>query len=87
MNLEDQERTSTTIISRSTTLWREIFATLKAEAFPPGAVFASKIEARRAIFDYLETFYNRRRRHSSLAYQSPEAVLKKHFQNHPTHLN
>ncbi|MCP5555070.1 MAG: transposase [Akkermansiaceae bacterium] len=63
------------------------FATLKAEAFPPGAVFASKIEARRAIFDYLETFYNRRRRHSSLAYQSPEAVLKKHFQNHPTHLN
>lgn len=63
------------------------FATLKAEAFPPGAVFASKIEARRDIFDYLETFYNRRRRHSSLAYQSPEAVHKKHFQNHPTHLN
>lgn len=63
------------------------FATLKAEAFPLGAVFASKCEARRTIFDYLETFYNRRRRHSSLGYQTPEAVLKKHFQNHITQLN
>lgn len=63
------------------------FATLKAEAFPPGSVFSSKQEARRAIFDYLETFYNRRRHHSSLDYQTPEAVLKKHFQNQPIHLN
>lgn len=61
------------------------FATLKAGAFPPGSVFSSMREARRAIFDYLETFYNRRR-HSSLGYQTPEAVLKKHFQNHLTQL-
>jgi putative transposase len=33
--------------------------------------FASFAEARTAIFDYIETFYNRQRLHSSLAYQSP----------------
>jgi putative transposase len=33
--------------------------------------FASRAEARTAIFDYIETFYNRIRLHSSLAYQSP----------------
>lgn len=33
--------------------------------------FATKADARRAIFDYIETFYNRRRLHSSIGYQSP----------------
>jgi transposase InsO family protein len=33
--------------------------------------FGSRAEARRAIFDYIETFYNRRRLHSSIGYQSP----------------
>jgi len=33
--------------------------------------FASKAQARSAIFDYIETFYNRRRLHSSIGYQSP----------------
>ena len=33
--------------------------------------FATFTEARRAIFNYIETFYNRTRLHSSLAYQSP----------------
>lgn len=33
--------------------------------------FATLAEARIAIFDYIETFYNRIRLHSSLAYQSP----------------
>lgn len=31
----------------------------------------SRQEARRQLFDYIETFYNRRRLHSSLGYQSP----------------
>ncbi len=35
--------------------------------------FATFEEARRAIFHYIETFYNRTRLHSSLAYQSPIA--------------
>jgi len=33
--------------------------------------FETRAEARRAIFDYIESFYNRRRLHSSLGYQSP----------------
>jgi putative transposase len=28
-------------------------------------------DGRAAVFDYIETFYNRRRRHSSLGYVSP----------------
>lgn len=33
--------------------------------------FATLAEARTAVFDYIETFYNRTRLHSSLDYQSP----------------
>jgi transposase InsO family protein len=33
--------------------------------------FANPLEARSAIFDYLETFYNRQRAHSALNYLSP----------------
>ena len=35
--------------------------------------FQTKEEARRKIFGYLEIFYNRVRRHSSLGYKSPVA--------------
>jgi transposase InsO family protein len=41
--------------------------------------FRTLAEARTALFDYIETFYNRTRLHSSLAYQSPikfESQLK-----------
>ncbi len=41
--------------------------------------FATHAEARTAIFDYIETFYNRTRLHSSIAYTSPitfEPTLK-----------
>jgi len=33
--------------------------------------FGTRAEARSAIFDYIESFYNRSRLHSSLGYQSP----------------
>jgi len=33
--------------------------------------FTTRAEARSAIFDYIEGFYNRSRRHSALGYQSP----------------
>jgi putative transposase len=41
--------------------------------------FSTHTQARTAIFDYIETFYNRTRLHSSLAYQTPisfESKLK-----------
>jgi len=35
--------------------------------------FATRTQAKAAIFDYIEVFYNRKRKHSSLNYKSPEA--------------
>jgi transposase InsO family protein len=34
--------------------------------------YQTRAEARNDIFSYIETFYNRKRRHSSLGYVSPE---------------
>ena len=46
-------------------------STLKAECFPDNQVFASQAEARREIFEYIEVYYNSRRLHSALRYQTP----------------
>lgn len=46
------------------------FATVKLEAIPE-ALFASHREARRALFDYIEVFYNRQRLHSGIGYAPP----------------
>ncbi len=35
--------------------------------------YATREEARRSIFEYIEVFYNRKRLHSSIGYVSPEA--------------
>jgi putative transposase len=37
-----------------------------------GADFSSRQQARAALFEYLEIYYNRKRLHSALQYQSPE---------------
>ena len=63
------------------------FASLKTEILDDGAPFASNASATTAVFDYLETFYNRKRRHSSLGYQSPHAFLHSYFQNQKPTLN
>jgi putative transposase len=47
------------------------FASLKKELVH-GAEFATRAEARAALFEYIEVFYNRVRRHSALGYLSPE---------------
>lgn len=36
-----------------------------------GEIFATREEARSSLFEYIEVFYNRIRRHSSLGYKSP----------------
>ena len=46
------------------------FASLKKELVHD-ADFATRAEARAAIFEYVEVFYNVQRRHSSLGYVSP----------------
>jgi putative transposase len=47
------------------------FSTLKTECFPPNQLFGSKALARREIFEYIEVYYNNRRLHSALGYQTP----------------
>lgn len=47
------------------------FATLKSECVTHQ--FATRAEARTAIFEFIEVWYNRQRLHSSLGYLSPEA--------------
>ncbi|MDB5311140.1 MAG: Mobile element protein [Gemmataceae bacterium] len=46
------------------------FASLKKELVH-GEDYATREQARASIFEYIETFYNRVRRHSTLGYQSP----------------
>ena len=48
------------------------WATLKTELVHHER-YATRDEARRSIFEYIEVFYNRQRLHSSLGYVSPEA--------------
>jgi putative transposase len=62
-------------MSRSGDCWdnavvESFFATLKTELVE-GADWRTRDEARAALFEYLEVWYNRRRRHSTLGYRSP----------------
>jgi putative transposase len=47
------------------------FATLECELLAR-RTFSTHGEARSALFEYIEVFYNRQRRHSALGYLSPE---------------
>lgn len=51
------------------------FATLKAEC--ADHPFATRAQARTAIFEYIEAWYNRQRLHSTLGYLSPVAFERK----------
>lgn len=53
-------------------MMESFWATLKAEALA-GQRPATRAAAKLQIFDYIESFYNRQRLHSSLGYQSPLA--------------
>jgi len=46
------------------------FATLKKELVHYEA-YRSRAAARQSLFEYIEVFYNRVRRHSAIGYQSP----------------
>ena len=63
-----QVRFSTAHSCYENALAESFFATLKSEEAPG---YHSREVARRYLFDYLEAFYNRQRRHSSLGYLSP----------------
>jgi transposase InsO family protein len=58
------------------------FASLKRELVHHER-YTTREEAKASIFEYIEAFYNRVRRHSSLAYLSPEQFERTHNPNHP----
>jgi transposase InsO family protein len=49
---------------------------------PAGGMFATREQAKTAVFEYLEVFYNRVRRHSSLGFVSPEESERTYNQTH-----
>ena len=53
-------------------LCESFFATLECELLDRHR-FGGRAEARLAVFEFIEGFYNRRRRHSALGYRSPVA--------------
>jgi putative transposase len=62
-------------MSRSGNCWdnsamESFFKTLKTER-TDRKVYRSRAEAKSDVFDYIERFYNARRRHSTLGYISP----------------
>jgi putative transposase len=61
-------------------LAESLFATLECELFDqqPGGRFETRGGAKLAVFDYLETFYNPRRRHSALGQISPTEFEARH---------
>src|SRR6266567_337492 len=57
------------------------FASLKKELVHDED-YATRDEARSSIFEYIEAFYNRVRRHSSLGYVAPAEYERTHNQHH-----
>jgi putative transposase len=64
--------------SYDTAMMESFFSTLKSEC--ADEAFASRAEARRHIFVYIELWYNRHRRQSDLVYQSSKGFEQTHIQ-------
>ena len=58
------------------------FATLECELIDR-CVWRTQAEARMAIFEFIEGWYNRHRRHSTLGYLSPQAYERESLNNAP----
>jgi len=56
------------------------FKTLKKELVRKN-IFTTRIEAKDKIFEYIEMFYNSKRRHSYLGYISPNEFEKRYNKN------
>jgi putative transposase len=61
-------------------LCESFFATLECELLDRQR-FRTQVEARLAIFDFIEGWYNPRRRHSALTYLSPMIFEERHGRN------
>ncbi len=69
-------------MSRRANCWdnaqaESLFSRYKAELLEDG-VFEDTLQARSETFSYIEGYYNRVRRHSSLGYKTPEEFEREH---------
>jgi transposase InsO family protein len=69
-------------MSRRANCWdnavaESFFATLKMELVYQ-TQWSTRDQARTAVFEYIESFYNRRRRHSAIGYLSPSQFELRH---------
>jgi transposase InsO family protein len=74
-------------MSRTAQCWdnapvESFFASLKRELVHDEH-YTTREQARASIFEYIEAFYNRARRHSALGYRSPAEFERSHNPNHP----
>ncbi len=81
-----EEERITCSMSRRGNCWdnapmESFFASLKKELVH-GEDYATRDEARSSIFESIEAFYNRVRRHSSLGYVAPAEFERTHNQTH-----
>ena len=58
--------------------WDRPCGRLKAEMLEGGA-FLDVEDAKVEVFDYIEMYYNRVRKHSSLGYKSPEQFERQYY--------
>ena len=70
----------TASMSRKGNCWdnaptESFFNSLKNERVH-GTTYATRIDAQADLFEYIEVFYNRSRRHSTLGYHSPLRFLE-----------
>ena len=73
------------------TMWESFFATLECELLNRRR-FKTQVEARMAVFDFIEGQYNSHRRHSALDYPSPINYERSHpaetgFRGHTVYRN
>lgn len=79
-SLLDTSRKVSRSMSRKADCWdnavaESFFKTIKTELVYDHQ-FQTKSQAKLEIFDYIEIWYNRKRRHSALGYLSPESYMK-----------
>jgi putative transposase len=63
--------------SAAESFWASLKRELEASWWPTRAA------ARQAVFEYIETFYNRRRRHSAIGNRIPHEILNRYRHQQP----
>ncbi len=76
----------TASMSRKGNCWdnaptESFFNSLKNERVH-GTTYATRVDAQADLFEYIEVFYNRSRRHSTLSYSSPVRFLEEWISKH-----